>query len=176
MESISIVNYIKTNLSGQLHNVLELGSGDQSEATQIAAQISGEYFAIDKKAIDKTVNSRIISINADYFDIGEVDKVIHDKKFDLIFSNYSLCFNKKDIIIERLPYYFNKLEKNGVFYIGDFTDKEQIVKKRTNLHDEWFFNMIKTYFNSFTISEHDVYEKEHGHNHDVFELVCFGKK
>ncbi|MFZ2303607.1 MAG: class I SAM-dependent methyltransferase [Minisyncoccia bacterium] len=173
MENISIVNYIKTNLSGQLCNVLELGSGDQSEAMQIVTEISGEYFSIDKKETDKPVNSQITFINANFFGINEVDKIIHNKKFDLIFANYSLCFNKKDVIIEHLPYYFGKLTGNGIFYVGDFTLDEQVVKKRTNLDDEWFFDFIKANFSSFKISRQNVFEKEHGHSHSVFRLIAY---
>lgn len=173
MKDISIVNYIRTGLSGRLCNVLELGSGDQSDAMQIATEISGEYFSIDKKITDCPINTNVVFINADYFNIDEVDKVIHNKKFDLIFSNYSLCFNKKDIIAKHLPYYFNKLTPSGIFYVGDFTNDEQVVKKRTNLDDEWFFNIIKMYFGSFKISRQDIYEKDHGHSHSIFELIVY---
>lgn len=172
MKNISVVNYIKSNLTKQLFNVLELGSGDQSEAMQIVAEISGEYFAVDKKASCEPVNSKITFVNADFFDVDEVDKVIHEKKFDFIFANYSLCFNKRDIIIKQLPYYFGKLTKGGMFYIGDFTTEEEVVKKRTNLDDDWFFDLIKKYFDSIEISRQEVYEEIHGHTHRIFELVA----
>jgi len=172
MENISAVNYIKTMLSGRLCNVLELGSGDQSEATQIATEISGEYFSIDKKAVDESVNNRVTFINADFFDINEVDKIIHNKKFELIFANYSLCFNKKDVIVEPLPYYFGKLVEGGIFYVGDFTNDEQVVRKRTNLDDEWFFDFIKKRFRSYEIGRENVYEELHGHTHRVFQLIA----
>ncbi len=172
MENISVVNYVKTNLAGRLGNVLELGSGDYNEALQIATEISGEYFAIDKKANDKPENTHVSFINADFFDIAEIDKIIHEKKFDLIFANYSLCFNKKDVIVERLPYYFDRLTKDGIFYVGDFTIAEEVVKKRTNLDDEWFFDLIKKYFSSVEISRQEVYEEVHGHTHRIFELIA----
>lgn len=172
MTNISIVDYVKIKLTGRLSNVLEIGSGNQSEAVQISTEISGEYFSIDKKAFNAPTNSKIVFINADYFNIDEVDRVIHNKKFDLIFSNYSLCFNKKDTIVKYLPYYFDKLTPGGIFYVGDFTNDEQVVKKRTNLDDEWFFNIIKMYFGLFKISRQDIYENEHGHSHSVLELIA----
>lgn len=175
MKKISIVDYVKIDLSGRLHNVLELGSGDLAEATQIAAEISGEYFAIDKRAVNARTSAHVTFINADYFDIDTVDNIIHDKKFDLIFANYSLCFNKKDALIERLPHYFDKLTENGIFYVGDFTTDEEIVKKRTNLDDEWFFDLIKKYFSSFEILRQEVYEEVHGHTHKIFEVIAQNK-
>lgn len=172
MENISVVNYVKTNLAGRLCNVLELGSGDQGEAMQIVTEISGEYFAVDTKASNESVNHQITFINTNFFDINEVDKIIHEKKFDLVFANYSLCFNKKDVIVEHLPYYFDKLTEDGIFYIGDFTNDEETVKKRTNLDDEWFFGLIKKYFSSVEISRQEVYEEVHGHTHRIFELIA----
>lgn len=169
---MTIIDYIRTNSPNKLDNVLELGSGDQADALQIISDINGKYFAIDKKNNEKE-NIGITFINADYFDIDYVDKIINNDKFDLIFSNYSLCFNQKDVIIKSLPYYLNKITQNGIFYLSDFNNNEQVVKKRTNLYDEWFFELIKTYFKSYNISEREVYEKEHDHTHNIFELIAY---
>lgn len=172
MKNISVVNYIKDNLAGRALSILELGSGDNNEAMQIRAGVTGEYFAIDKKEPVVPASTNITFVNANLFDIKEVEKIICDKKFDFIFANYSLCFNKKDTILENLPYYFNKLEEGGIFYVGDFTANEEVVQKRTNLDDEWFFDFIKSNFKSFEISRQEVYEEVHGHTHRIFELIA----
>jgi len=168
---MSIIDYIKLNLSSGFNSVLELDSGDQNEAQKIINEINVRYFAIDKKE-EKARDSKISLFNLDFFNVSQVDNVIKDIKFDLIFSNYSLCFNKKDIIVKFLPYYFNKIKPNGIFYLNDFSVDEQTVKKRTNLDDQWFFDLLNRYFKSYTISRQTIYEKEHGHSHSIFELIA----
>jgi trans-aconitate methyltransferase len=171
---MSIINYIKNNISDNISNVLELGSGDQSDALQILQIFKKvKYFAIDRKN-SEIKNSNISFINFDYFNINSIDKIIKNEQFNIVFSNYSLCFNKKDLIIELLPYYFKKIVPGGIFYLSDFTKNEQTVIKRTNLDDEWFFELINKYFKSYTIlSKKTVYEKEHDHSHSIFDLIAY---
>ena len=84
-----------------------------------------------------------------------------------------MCFNNKEQIINILPFYFKKIKKGGTFYLLDFTLDEEVVYKRTNLWDIWFFDLIKKYFNHFEVRIKKVFEREHDHTHHIFELICF---
>lgn len=170
---MSVIKLIESKPLGSIKDILELGCGDLHEAVEIIDTITGEYFAIDKIVGGLTENKRIHVINENYFDINKIEPIIKDRKFDLIFANYSLCFNKKMSIIECLPYYFAKIVKGGVFYVSDFSSDEQVVKKRNNLDDDWFFDIIKKGFSSFEIYRNNVFEKEHNHSHSIFELIAY---
>jgi hypothetical protein len=168
---MTIIEYIKNDLVGKLDNVLELGSGDQSDATKIVNYIGGKYFSIDKNDAEVS-DAHLTFMRADYLDIKYLDEVIGNEKFSLIFSNYSLCFNKKEKIAQILPYYFDKIHSGGIFFVGDFAKDEKTVLKRTNLDSEWFYELIRSHFKSFTVLKKHVYEEAHGHNHSIFELIA----
>lgn len=176
MSKISIIKYVDSLSCNKLFNVLELGSGDQKQAIEIASKITGNFVSIDKIRPDLFTDKNILFINDNFFNLESINNIIKDQKFDLIFSNYSLCFNRKESIIECLPYYFEKLSDNGIFYIVDFASNEEVVKKRTNLDDKWFFDLINTYFEYFDLIREHIYEEEHGHNHKIFELIAHKSK
>jgi len=170
---MSVVDYIKNNFeSRKILNILELGSGDQKEAPLITNYIKGKYFAIDIHRADQE-NLAVSFICENYFNIDKINNKIKNVKFDLIFSSYSICFNKKDTIIERLPFYFEKISSGGIFYLSDFCSDEVVVKNRTNLDEAWFLELIKKYFKTYTISKRVVYEEEHRHSHSIFELIAY---
>jgi len=166
-----IDKFVEKTFGNKTIKILELGSGDQADALKVTDKMNGEYIAVDKLDCDNPTNN-ITFIKNDYSDIANIDKLINKKNFDLIFSNYSICFNTKERILEFLPYYFNKIAAGGYFYLSDFCTDEEIVKRRTNLDSQWFFDLISANFKTFEASRSEVFEKEHNHNHRIFELVA----
>ncbi len=172
---LSLKNFILFN-DIKLSNAIELGCGHLVDALWLSKKISGKILAIDKKIKQNNKNKKIVCVEDDYFDINKISQYAKTNgRYDLIFSCYSLCFNNKEQIINLLPFYFEKIKKGGVFYLLDFTSDEDIVSKRTNLWDIWFFDLIKKYFSQFDVRIKKVFEKEHKHTHHIFELVCFKK-
>jgi len=170
LKNFVLSNYIKIKLS----SAIELGCGSGKDALWLSKKIGKKILAIDKEIKKNNDNKKIINVEADYFDVKKIAKYIKaDNRYDLIYSSYSLCFNDKEQIINVLPFYFKKIKNGGTFYLLDFTSDEEIVSKRTNLWEIWFFDLIKKYFDHFEIRTKKVFEKEHGHTHHIFELVCF---
>lgn len=172
-KKLSLNNFILYN-DINLSNVIELGCGNLIDTRWLSKKKSGKILAIDKRIKQNNKNKKIVCIEADYFDINKISQYVKSNKhYDLIFSCYSLCFNNKEQIVNFLPFYFEKIKKGGTFYLLDFTSDENIVSKRTNLWDIWFFDLIKKYFSRFEVRTKKVFEKKHKHIHYIFELVCF---
>ena len=172
-KELSLKNFVLYN-DIKLNNAIELGCGNLTDALWLSKNISGKILAIDKKIKKNDDDKKIIYIESDYFDINKISGYTKiNKHYDLIYSSYSLCFNNKEQIINILPFYFKKIKKGGTFYLLDFTLDEEVVYKRTNLWDIWFFDLIKKYFNHFEVRIKKVFEREHDHTHHIFELICF---
>ena len=172
-KELSLKNFVLYN-DMKLNNAIELGCGNGKDALWLSKKIGKKILAIDKEIKKNNDDKKIINVETDYFDVNKIGKYIKaDKHYDLIYSSYSLCFNDKEQIINVLPFYFKKMKSGGAFYLLDFTSDEKIVSKRTNLWEIWFFDLIKKYFDHFEIRTKKVFEKEHGHTHHIFELVCF---
>ncbi|MBU1032877.1 MAG: methyltransferase domain-containing protein [Patescibacteria group bacterium] len=139
--------------------ILELGCGDLKDANNM----QGKVIAIDKKIVCKPAHN-VTAIEADYFDIQL------EGDFDLIYSNYSLCFNTKVKIEDRLPKILAHLKPGGIFLVRDFHTEDKVVKKRTNIHAPWFFDLVKKYVGPITVSDEKIFEAEHSHEHHIFSL------
>ena len=173
IKELSLKNFVLSN-NIKLINAVDLGCGNLRDALWLSQKINGKILAIDKK--NQHNNKKIMCIEADYFGIKKINQSVKaNKHYDLIFSCYSLCFNKKEQIVSFLPFYFKQIKKGGFFYLLDFTIDENVVTKRTNLWDIWFFDLIKKHFDHFEVKTKKVFEKEHKHTHCIFELVCFKK-
>lgn len=143
-----------------MKKALELGCGNLSEANSLTDY---SVTAIDKK-ITGTPLSHVTTIEGDYFNI--------DLKttFDLIYANYTLCFNKRSRIESRLPYILLHLTNGGTLIIKDFAKDEKTVTKRTNLDAEWFFKLLRRHVGKIYISRERVHEKEYNHMHEVLTI------
>ena len=140
-------------------SILDLGCGDLNELNEV----TGEITAIDKKNIG-TAAKHITFIQGDFFET----EITED--FDLIRAHYSLCFNTREKIEKKLPQLLKHLKTGGILEIKDFHTSDQVVKKRTNLYDSWFFNLIKQIIGPYQLNDEKVFEQEHGHEHRIFIL------
>lgn len=171
MKNLSFRNFIES--SGiKTENVIELGGGDGEDANFLSGLGVKNLVMIDRKKSTQKIDERINFIEADYFNDETVKNQINGSEYDLIFSCCSLCFNSKQKIEENLPFYLNKIRRGGYLYILDFADGEQVVTKRTNLWDGWFFSLLNRYFDHLEINTQEIFEEAHGHSHRIFELVC----
>jgi SAM-dependent methyltransferase len=140
--------------------ILELGWGDLSEVNLQ----KGDITTVAKKIVGKPAK-HVTAIEGDFFDMQ------FHKDFDRINANYSLCFNSKEIIEDRLPFILECLKKGGILTISDFQRSEQIVLKRTNLDSDWFFDILKRNINpEISILRKDIFEEVHNHSHSIFVI------
>ncbi len=103
-------------------------------------------------------------MEGDFFDMSP------EGDFDIIYANFSLCFNTREVIEKKLPNFLVHLKRKGVFQIKDFHTDDPVVKKRTNLHTEWFFDLVRKNVGAFTFQDEIVFEEEHHHAHHIFTL------
>ncbi len=131
--------------------------------------MSGEVVAIDKKITCQPAK-HVSAIKGDYFDMQL------EGDFDLIYSNYSLCFNKQETIEQKLPLILSHLKPGGVFQVQDFHSGDKVVKKRTNLYATWFFDLVKKEVGPFTLKDEKIFERGHNHEHWEFTLKAIKAK
>ncbi|MDD5726746.1 MAG: class I SAM-dependent methyltransferase [Patescibacteria group bacterium] len=143
-----------------MKKALELGCGDLKEANVLTDY---DVLAIDKK-INGTPAAHVTALEADYFDVEIKDQ------YNLVYSNYSLCFNKKEVIQSRLPKILSHLLPSGIFILNDFSNNEKTVLKRTNLDETWFFDLIRSNVGEFEVKREQIFEEEHGHFHQIFQI------
>ena len=171
MKDLSFKNFIEQS-DLKIQSAIELGGGEGNDANWLCGKGVKEIIMIDKKSPEGSLNNGLKFVRRDFFNTDETKGELDDKEFDLLFSCYSICFNTRQQIEEKLPFYLEKIKKGGTFYLLDFNPNEQVVARRTNLWDGWFFSLLNKYFNHFEIKTQEVYEKAHQHRHNIFELVC----
>ncbi len=171
MKDLALKNYtFPTNFKPK--SVLELGGGNGDEAHWVYDNLSKDITMVDKKKTKNTLND-INFIEGDYFNPNIIESL---SSYDLIISNFTLCFNSRENLEKFLPLYIWRINKGGIFYISDFNKHEQVVTKRTDLSDSWFQEIFEKFFDKVIIKNQEIFEPAHSHTHNIFEMVCVGKK
>jgi len=145
-----------------MKTALDLGCGDLKEANSLT-----EYhvIAVDRK-IEGVPLPHVTFIEGDYFDME------FKGEFDLIYSDYSICFNRRERIEENFPRILSLLRQGGILIIRDFSSEEKVVQKRTNLDEEWFFELLRKNVGTLKIERKEVYEENHKHTHHLLIMTC----
>ena len=104
-------------------------------------------------------------IQANYLSDEAIEKLkekLSERKIDVLYSAYSLCFNEREKLEEYLPKYFALLSKNGEFIINDFGPSEKVVANHT--HIDKMLPFFAKYFKKIRLTnEEKVSDKDHFH-------------
>lgn len=159
--------------------MLELGAGDGSDFNFLCNKTgficSGDF----KAPTNINLSDKCVFVEGNFISDQVYEKIRDSAEhglFDVLYSAYSLCFNKKEKIETYLKKYFSLLKEDGIFCVADFTDHEEVVTNRTNLFDDWFTNLVLSNFKNLYLTKIDMFEKEHNHSHHTFVLVASNKK
>lgn len=156
-------------VSCQVSSAVELGSGSGDDARYINQSLGASVVTIDK--FERLNDDCTRQITGDYLNSNLIDNLGLDS-VDLLIACYTLCFNKRQALAKALPLYFGNIRSGGYIYILDFSTSETVVTKRTNIDDDWFFDLCaENGFDLLSKKISNVYEQAHKHRHQTIELI-----
>ena len=162
------VNSVKKK--SEITSVIELGPGSFEDSFFLSSALGANVVAIDKQILS-VPGGPIRAVVGDYFDHNIISALNIDS-IDLLVACYTLCFNTKQSLSIGLRQYLKMVRPEGYVYILDFSSKEAVVTRRTNLDDAWFDQLIVG--SGFDLREKKtrrVFEPAHNHTHETVELI-----
>ena len=149
------LDFIYTNLISKKNiKILEFGVSERGLSTELFLELceknQGELISVDTNAKSKNFNSgKWTFINTRDDNFPEIEKIIKNKKFDVIYLD---TIHKADHVEKILLNYFKYLKKSGFFFIDDTSHLPYIqIREKNNfsleINNQETFERILEIFN-----------------------------